>query len=129
VPDEPKKSVTLRGRRWILLLIAFGAVFVGLRGIHALADQPEESAIFTDRVVVVGVTGRPEPTATDRAVLGSHLGDAQAGAMSIRPRCGRMDDAGSRPEGGGWRSVRSGGPGREGDRLARAPGGRGRAPR
>jgi len=51
-----------------------------------LADQPEESAIFTDRVVVVGVTGRPELTATDRAVLGSHLGDAQAGAMSIRPR-------------------------------------------
>ena len=46
----------------------------------------EESAIFTDRVVVVGVTGRPELTATDRAVLGSHLGDAQAGAMSIRPR-------------------------------------------
>ena len=67
MPDEPKKSIALRGRRWILLLLALGAVFVGLRGIHALADQPEESAIFTDRVVVVGVTGRPELTATDRA--------------------------------------------------------------
>ena len=86
MPDEPKKSIALRGRRWIFLLLALGVVFVGLRGIHALADQPEESAIFTDRVVVVGVTGRPELTATDRAVLGSHLGDAQAGAMSIRPR-------------------------------------------
>ena len=63
-----------------------GVLFVGLRGIHALAEQPEESAIFTDRVVVVGVTGRAELTQTDRAVLGAHLGDAQAGTMSIRPR-------------------------------------------
>ena len=87
VPDQPNKARVLRGRRgWILLLIVLGAVFVGLRGIHALADQPEESAIFTDRVVVVGVTGRPNLTPADRAVLSSHLGDAQAGAVSIRPR-------------------------------------------
>jgi hypothetical protein len=63
-----------------------GAIFAGLRGVHALADQPEESAIFTDRVVVVGVTGRPDLTPADRAVLGSHLGDAQTGTASIRPR-------------------------------------------
>jgi hypothetical protein len=87
VPDQPNKARVLRGRRgWILLLIVLGAVFVGLRGIHALADQPEESAIFTDRVVVVGVTGRPNLTPADRVVLSSHLGDAQAGAVSIRPR-------------------------------------------
>ena len=87
MPDQPNKARVLRGRRgWILLLIVLGAVFVGLRGIHALADQPEESAIFTDRVVVVGVTGRPNLTPADRAVLSSHLGDAQAGAVSIRPR-------------------------------------------
>jgi hypothetical protein len=59
---------------------------VALRGISALADQPEQPAIFTDRVVVVGVTGRPQLTPADRAVLGSHLGDAQAGTVSIRPR-------------------------------------------
>jgi hypothetical protein len=70
----------------MLLIVVLGLLFVGLRGIHALADQPEESAIFTDRVVVVGVTGRTELTPTDRAILGSHLGDAQAGTMSIRPR-------------------------------------------
>jgi hypothetical protein len=70
----------------VLLLLAVGVLFVGLRGIHALADQPQESAIFTDRVAVVGVTGRPELTATDRAVLGSHLSDAQAGTVSIRAR-------------------------------------------
>ena len=87
MPDQPNKARVLRGRRgWILLLIVLGAVFVGLRGIHALADQPEESAIFTDRVVVVGVTGRPNLTPADRAVLSSHLGDAQAGAVSIRSR-------------------------------------------
>jgi hypothetical protein len=68
------------------LLLVLGVVFLGLRGIHALADQPEQSAIFTDRVVVVGVTGRPELTQTDRAVLEAHLGNAQAGTMSIRPR-------------------------------------------
>jgi hypothetical protein len=86
VPDEPTKTGALHGWRWIALLLVLGALFVGLRGIHALADQPEQSAIFTDRVVVVGVTGRPELTPTDRAVLGSHLNDAQAGTISIRPR-------------------------------------------
>ncbi|HJV12482.1 MAG TPA: hypothetical protein VJ625_01200, partial [Propionibacteriaceae bacterium] len=86
VPDEPSGSPLLRSWRWIVLLVVLGALFVGLRGIHALADQPEQSAIFTDRVVVVGVTGRPDLTPTDRAVLGSHLGDAQAGTVSIRPR-------------------------------------------
>jgi hypothetical protein len=70
----------------VLLLVALGVIFVGLRGIHALADQPQQSAIFTDHVVVVGVTDRTELTPTDRAVLGSHLTDAQAGTVSIRPR-------------------------------------------
>jgi hypothetical protein len=70
----------------VLLLLVLGALFAGLRGIHALADQPQQSAIFTDQVVVVGVTGRTELTPTDRAVLGTHLDDAQAGTVSIRPR-------------------------------------------
>ena len=75
------------GRRWwVLVLLALGVLFVGLRGLHAVADQPQESAIFTDRVVVVGVTGRTELTPADRAVLGSHLDDAQAGMVSVRPR-------------------------------------------
>jgi hypothetical protein len=86
VPEESTGAPLLRGWRWVVLLVVLGALFVGLRGIHALADQPEQSAIFTDRVVVVGVTGRPELTPTDRAVLGSHLSDAQAGTVSIRPR-------------------------------------------
>jgi hypothetical protein len=63
-----------------------GALFLGLRGINALADRPQQSAIFTDRVVVVGVTGRTELTPADRAVLDSHLNDAQAGTVSVRPR-------------------------------------------
>ena len=68
------------------MLLALGALFVGLRGLDALADQPQESAIFTDQVVVVGVTGRTELTPADRAVLDTHLDDAQAGMVSIRPR-------------------------------------------
>ena len=87
MPDEPNEAnARIRRWGWVLLLLVLGVLFVGLRGIHALHDQPEVSAIFTDRVVVVGVTGRPELTPTDRAVLGSHLGDAQAGTVSIRPR-------------------------------------------
>jgi hypothetical protein len=70
----------------VLLLLILGALFVGLRGIHALAEQPQESAIFTDQVVVVGVTGRTELTPADRAVLGTHLDDVQTGMVSIRPR-------------------------------------------
>jgi hypothetical protein len=86
VTDEPEQASPRRGWRWVLLLLALGALFVGLRGIHALAEQPEESAIFTDQVVVVGVTGRTELTPADRAVLGTHLNDAQTGMVSIRPR-------------------------------------------
>jgi hypothetical protein len=86
VADEPSEAGPLRRWWWVFLLLAAGVLFVGLRGIHALADQPQASAIFTDRVVVVGVTGRTELTPTDRTVLGSHLNDAQAGTVSVRPR-------------------------------------------
>jgi hypothetical protein len=86
VTHEPNQASPRRGWRWGLLLLALVALFVGLRGIHALAEQPQESAIFTDQVVVVGVTGRTELTPTDRAVLGSHLDDVQTGMVSVRPR-------------------------------------------
>jgi hypothetical protein len=86
VADEPSRDGALRRRWWVLMLLALGALFVGLRGLDALADQPQESAIFTDQVVVVGVTGRTELTPADRAVLDTHLDDAQAGMVSIRPR-------------------------------------------
>jgi hypothetical protein len=86
VADEPNQTGSRRRLKWVLLLLALGALFVGLRGIHGLAEQPQQSAIFTDRVVVVGVTGRTELTPTDRAVLGTHLDDAQTGTVSIRPR-------------------------------------------
>ncbi|HMI34331.1 MAG TPA: hypothetical protein VK499_09460, partial [Propionibacteriaceae bacterium] len=84
--EEPSRAGALRRRWLVLVLLALGALFVGLRGLHTLADPPQESAIFTDQVVVVGVTGRGELTPTDRAVLGPHLDDVQAGMVSIRPR-------------------------------------------
>jgi hypothetical protein len=84
--DELNEAGPFRRWWWVFLLLALGALFLGLRGINALADQPQQSAIFTDRVVVVGVTGRTELTLADRAVLDSHLNDAQAGTVSVRPR-------------------------------------------
>ena len=84
--DEPSRTGPLGRRWWVLVLLALGVLFVGLRGLHTLADQPQESAIFTDQVVVVGVTGRTELTPADLAVLGTHLDDAQVGMVSIRPR-------------------------------------------
>jgi hypothetical protein len=86
VTQEQDQVSPRRGWRWVLLLLALGALFVGLRGIHALAEQPQESAIFTDQVVVVGAPGRTELTPADRAVLGTHLDDAQTGMVSIRHR-------------------------------------------
>src|SRR6476660_9292548 len=72
--------------RWVLLLLVLAAVFVGLRGVHALGDEPDDSSFYTEQVVVVGVTDRARLTETDKTILGAHLTDAQAGVISIRPR-------------------------------------------
>ena len=69
---EPSRTGLRRRVKWVLLLLALGVLFVGLRGIHALADQPQQSAIFTDQVVVVGVTGRTDLTPADRGMPGHH---------------------------------------------------------
>ena len=72
--------------RWVALLLLLAGVFAGLRWIAALPPPPEPSPIFTDQVVVVGVTGRPQLTETDRAVIEGRSGEVQAGAVSIRSR-------------------------------------------
>ncbi len=76
----------VRTRRWLLVLLLVAGVFAGLRGIAALAEPPQPSAVTTGQVVVVGVTGRAGLTPVDRAVIGDHLDDVQVGAVSIRPR-------------------------------------------
>ncbi len=68
------------------MLVLLAATFAGLRGIAALSPSPEDSAISTEQVVVVGVNGRYQLTEADRKVLGSNLDNAAAGAMSVRPR-------------------------------------------
>ena len=75
VADEPNQTGLRRGRRWVLLLLALGALFVGLRGIHGLADQPQQSAIFTDR------GGRRRRDRSDRTDAG---GSCCAGHSSRR---------------------------------------------
>ena len=78
---------SLPGRvRWVAALLLLAGVFAGLRWLSSLPEPPETSPIFTEQVVVVGVTGRPQLTAVDRQVIAARPGEVQAGAVSIRPR-------------------------------------------
>jgi hypothetical protein len=77
---------TPRRGRWIALLVLAAVVLALLRGVHALAPTPTDTAVFTEHVVLVGVPGRFRLTDVDRTVLGAHLDDAQAGVVSTRPR-------------------------------------------
>jgi hypothetical protein len=90
MPNRTGGSVRGRGwpltRAWTALVVLLAAVFAVLRGLHAIATPAEDTAIFTEKVVVVGVAGRYQLTDTDRAVLGANLGNVQAGAVSVRPR-------------------------------------------
>ena len=73
-------------RRWILLLLLLAGAFAGLRGVHALVDEPAEPQLFDRPVVVVGVTDRTRLTGVDVLALESHLDDAQVAMMSTRAR-------------------------------------------
>ncbi len=72
--------------RWVALLLLLAGVFAGLRWVATVPEGPEPSPIFTDQVVVVGVTGRPQLTEVDRQVIDSRSAEVQAGATSIRTR-------------------------------------------
>ncbi len=72
--------------RTVALLLLLAGIFAGLRGLATLPEPPEPSPIFTERVVVVGLTGRTQLNDTDRAVLDANLSRTQAGSVSIRPR-------------------------------------------
>src|SRR5215204_3834968 len=87
VRDEPPKSAWPLSRGWTLLLIGLVILFALLRGVYALAaDSAEPSIMLTDRVVVVGVTGRPQLTEADRRILTAHLDSVQVGSMAARGR-------------------------------------------
>ena len=86
ITDTPPESRWPLSRRWTLLLIVLALLFAALRGIHALAETPEPSLLLTERVVVVGVTGRPELTEADRTVLADNLESAQVGSIATRGR-------------------------------------------
>src|SRR5829696_2449683 len=87
VRDEPPRSAWPLSRGWTLLLIGLVILFALLRGVYALAaDSAEPSIMPTERVVVVGVTGRPQLTEADRTILTAHLDSAQVGSMAARGR-------------------------------------------
>ena len=83
-PADPVRPP--RRGRVVALLVLAAIVFALLRGVHAFAPEPTESAVFTEHVVLVGVPGRFQLTDADRTVLAAHLDDAQAGVVSTRPR-------------------------------------------
>ena len=84
-PAAPAVGPALSRRWWAFLLLLAG-LFAALRVVPALAEPPVQTAIATDQVVVVGVTGRSTLSAEDRAVLGRHTDDAQVAAVNVRPR-------------------------------------------
>ena len=88
-PTGPAARATRRpalSRRWLALLLLLAALVAGLRGLHLLQEPPQATSFVTEQVVVVGVTGRPALTPTDRAVLEGHLDEIQVGAVNVRPR-------------------------------------------
>jgi hypothetical protein len=87
VRDEPPKSAWPLSRGWTLVLSGLAVLFALLRGVYGLAaDSAEPSIMLTERVVVVGVTGRPQLTEADRTILTTRLESAQVGSMAARGR-------------------------------------------
>jgi hypothetical protein len=67
-------------------LVVLAGIFAALRGIHAIAEQPQPSSFVTERLVVVGVTGRPQLTEADRAILAPRLDTTHVGSVAARGR-------------------------------------------
>lgn len=70
--------------RTVLIIVALVVVFAILRLLSGLPQTPTASGFYTTKLVVVGVTGRTTPDATDRRVIDTHRNDVQVGAISIR---------------------------------------------
>jgi hypothetical protein len=75
-----------RAWRWTIWVLTVGAVFAGLRVLQSAQPAPVPTTFSTGKVVVVGVTGRYQPAAADRAVLEVHSNQVQAAAVSVRAR-------------------------------------------
>lgn len=93
----------------MLIIIGLLLIFAVLRLLSGLPQPAEDSGFFTTKVVLVGVTGRTQPDATDRRVIDAHRGSAQVGAVSIRTRqAGECAAAGWLTIGAGRRTTAGG---------------------
>ncbi len=72
--------------RWIALLAAIAAIFLGLRVVHANQPRLVPLTRSSENLVVIGVAGHYALTPVDKAALEAHVGAAQLGAVSVRPR-------------------------------------------
>ncbi|WP_188895551.1 hypothetical protein [Microlunatus endophyticus] len=80
---RPRRALTVRT---ILIIVALAVIFAILRLLSGLPTPASDSGFYTTKLVLVGVTGRTTPDATDRRVIDAHRDDAQIGAISIRPQ-------------------------------------------
>ncbi|WP_157683514.1 hypothetical protein [Microlunatus soli] len=102
-------------RRWpltvksTLVVVGLVLVFGLLRLVSGLSEPTSQTEIYTPNVVVVGVTGRYQPTATDDKIISAHTDDVQAGAISTRPAIqGECAAAGWLTVGAGRRTTAGG---------------------
>lgn len=66
------------------MVVGLVLIFGLLRLFSGLSEPTSQSSIYTSKVVLVGVTGRFQPTATDDKIISAHADDVQAGAISTR---------------------------------------------
>lgn len=91
------------------MVVGLVLVFGLLRLVSGLAEPPTQSSIATSKVVLVGVEGRVQPSATDDKIISAHTGDVQAGAISTRPAVqGECSAAGWLTLGAGRRTTAGG---------------------
>ena len=70
--------------RTVLIIVTLAVIFAILRLLSGFPQPPTASGFYTTKLVLVGVTGRTTPDATDRRVIDAHRNDVQIGAISIR---------------------------------------------
>jgi hypothetical protein len=79
---SPRQAPAWRLAGVLLLLVA---ALLGLRTAHHLRPVPEVARFPSGPLVLVGIAGRYEPDAVDRALLDTHS-RVQAAVVSVRPR-------------------------------------------
>ena len=68
------------------MVIGLVLIFGLLRLLSGLGEPTTHSSFYTSHVVLVGVTGRYQPDATDDKIISAHAQDASKDAVEIAHR-------------------------------------------